>query len=226
MLAPETPDPKMFKRTSVVHLALCLSIGLGACASRQQTIGQRIDDSTLKRRVGRALLADPQAARLGVDVDVVDAVVYLNGEVDSEQQRMQAGKVAANTVGVKEVVNELQVEGAVPDDEDHTDIGIRSTVGSLLLTDPEVRRFQIDVDVVNGVVLLTGVVEDERAKAAAERVAAGVDGVREVQNNLQVHEDQGPAPVDEQPPTTQQPEESRPEGIPPTEPMDEPMPRD
>jgi hyperosmotically inducible protein len=218
----------MFKRTSVVHLALCLSIGLGACASRQQTLGQRIDDSTLKRRVGRALLADPQAARLGVDVDVVDAVVYLNGEVDSEQQRIQAGKVAANTVGVKEVVNELQVEDAVPDDEDHTDIGIRSTVGSLLLTDPEVRRFQIDVDVVNGVVLLTGVVEDERAKAAAERVAAGVDGVREVQNNLQVHEDrQGPAPVDEQPPATEQPAESRPEGIPPMdEPMDEPMPQD
>src|SRR5690554_4606619 len=46
--------------------------------------------------------------------------------------------------------------------------------------------FSIDVEIENGVAILTGEVESEVDRDLAEQVALGVDGVREVDNQLQV----------------------------------------
>lgn len=185
----------MSTRIHLVPLALSLLLGLPACASRQ-SMGEQVDDATLQMRVGRALIADPQTSRMEIDVDVVDGVVYLKGDVDSEEEKMQAARVAANTVGVKEVKNDLQIEGMMPEGEDaRSDIAIRTSVGTRLLADPDTSRMNIDVDVVNGVVYLTGIVGSEREKKAAERLVRGVEGVQDVKNELQVQaENQGPAP--------------------------------
>jgi hyperosmotically inducible protein len=208
----------MSTRIHLVPLALSLLLGLPACASRQ-SMGEQVDDATLQMRVGRALIADPGTSAMEIDVDVIDGVVYLKGDVDSEEERMQAGRVAANTVGVKEVKNDLQIEGMMPEDEDsRSDIAIRTAVGTRLTADPDASRMNIDVDVVNGVVYLTGIVADEREKAAAERVAKGVEGVKEVKNQLQIEKsDQKAAPggPDDQP-------ESMPEGDRKSPDMDEP----
>ena len=149
----------MSTRIHLVPLALSVLLGLGACAT-QQSMGEQVDDATLQMRVGRALIADPQTSAMEIDVDVVDGVVYLKGDVDSEQEKMQAARVAANTVGVKEVRNDLQIEGMMPEGEDtRSDIAIRTSVGTRLMADPDTSRMNIDVDVVNGVVYLTGIVE-------------------------------------------------------------------
>lgn len=228
----------MSTRIHLVPLALSLLLGLGACATKQ-SVGEQVDDATLQMRVGRALIADPQTSRFGIDVDVVDGVVYLKGDVDSENEKMQAGRVAANTVGVKEVKNDLQIEGMMPEGEDsRSDIAIRTSVGTRLMADPDTSRMNIDVDVVNGVVYLTGIVESEREKKAAERLVRGIDGVQDVKNQLEVQtEGKGAAPGGpDEPSKTDKPggQESQPEDMKGsdmdmddmdhTEDMDEPMP--
>jgi osmotically-inducible protein OsmY len=50
----------------------------------------------------------------------------------------------------------------------------------------DVAAREVDVDTANGVVTLSGKVETAAAKAAAERVAKGIDGVTSVKNELQV----------------------------------------
>ena len=70
------------------------------------------------------------------------------------------------------------------DKNSRTDVGIKVDISTRLMADPEVHRF--DVDVVEGVVYLSGVVESELAKATAERIASKVDGVVRVDNELQV----------------------------------------
>ncbi len=55
-----------------------------------------------------------------------------------------------------------------------------------LVSDPEVKGHDLDVEVKDGVVTLAGQVESERAKAKAEKVTRKVNGVRSVVNNLQV----------------------------------------
>jgi len=55
-----------------------------------------------------------------------------------------------------------------------------------LIGDKDVSAFDVDVDTAQSVVTLSGKVETEAAKASAERVAKGIDGVKSVSNQLQV----------------------------------------
>lgn len=63
---------------------------------------------------------------------------------------------------------------------------ISNKVRAQLLDDAELNVFQIDVTTYKGVVQLSGFVDTSTAKARAGRVAAGVEGVRGVENDLVV----------------------------------------
>ena len=66
------------------------------------------------------------------------------------------------------------------------DAEIKSDLESALFRDPAVRSYQVTVDVRDGVITLSGTVDDNLALMAAEDHARAVPGAREVRNNLRV----------------------------------------
>jgi hyperosmotically inducible protein len=66
------------------------------------------------------------------------------------------------------------------------DATITTAVNAALVTDKPSFFTRIDVDTNNGVVSLNGIVENPEQRARAEQLAARVDGVKRVVNNLQV----------------------------------------
>ncbi len=61
---------------------------------------------------------------------------------------------------------------------------LATKVKSKMISDEFVKARHVDVDVLNGVVYLIGVVESESQKRMAADIARGVDGVRDVENQL------------------------------------------
>jgi hyperosmotically inducible periplasmic protein len=66
------------------------------------------------------------------------------------------------------------------------DAGISTAVKAKLTADRFSNITNIEVNVTNGVVSLAGEVPNEQVKADAEREAKSVNGVKKVNNNLQV----------------------------------------
>ena len=66
------------------------------------------------------------------------------------------------------------------------DAALTASVKSTLVADKAVNLTRIDVDTNNGVVSLNGVVDSAQQKARAEELARRVDGVRGINNNLQI----------------------------------------
>jgi hyperosmotically inducible protein len=64
------------------------------------------------------------------------------------------------------------------------DATITSKVKAALLGDSGLKSFEISVDTFKDVVKLTGVVNSDQVKARAGEIAAGVSGVRSVQNEI------------------------------------------
>lgn len=54
------------------------------------------------------------------------------------------------------------------------------------IADPDLKALSIDVDTVNGIVTLTGIVEKEEQKRRAVELAKSVEGVKQIIVNLQV----------------------------------------
>ena len=96
-------------RTGVVLLALVLATT--ACGSMTgKSVGTNVDDATITASVKSKLVADKVSNLTRVDVDTNSGTVYLNGTVDSAEQKVRAEELARQATGVKSVVNNLQVQ--------------------------------------------------------------------------------------------------------------------
>jgi hyperosmotically inducible protein len=91
--------------------ALLVVLTLAACSSTTgKTAGENVDDATITASVKSKLVADKPSNLTRVDVDTNNATVYLNGVVESAEQKARAEALARQAKGVKSVVNNLQVK--------------------------------------------------------------------------------------------------------------------
>ena len=84
--------------------------GAGCQAMTGKTAGENVDDASITARVKAKLVAEKAANLTRVDVDTTNRTVYLNGVVQSPEERRRAEELASTVSGVKQVVNNLQVE--------------------------------------------------------------------------------------------------------------------
>jgi hyperosmotically inducible protein len=100
-------------RAATRHVAVLLAIVLtmAACQSMTgKTVGQNVDDATITASVKSKLVAEKASNLTRVDVDTNSGTVYLNGTVESPEQKTRAEQLAWQAKGVKSVVNNLQVQ--------------------------------------------------------------------------------------------------------------------
>lgn len=75
------------------------------------------------------------------------------------------------------------------DQDQDSDLWSKAAITTTYTLNRHLNPFKIDVDVNNGVATLRGTVESDVDRDLAEQLALGVDGVKEVRNELQVDED-------------------------------------
>lgn len=144
----------------------------------------------IETAVTDALRMDPRVASFDIIPEVAaDGItVVLRGTVDNFKAKRAAAQDARNTLGVVSVINRIKVRPATP----LSDEKIETNIISALLRNPYLESYEIAVDVANGVANLNGEVDTYFEKSQAEDVAAKVNGVIMVDNNLQVQEDYEP----------------------------------
>lgn len=76
---------------------------------RDRSFGDRVSDATTTASVKSKLLWNRDTAGLSINVSTENGVVELEGEADSEASKELAGRLAANTDGVRDVVNRIEV---------------------------------------------------------------------------------------------------------------------
>jgi len=96
-----------FKKLTI---ALALMFFLNGCqAMTGQTAGENFDDAAITTSVKTQLATDRFNTLTRVGVETTNSIVYLTGQVETAEQKSQAGAVALRVGGVRRVVNNLQV---------------------------------------------------------------------------------------------------------------------
>ena len=134
---------------------------------------------TLKTKL--ALIADKRTSGFDTSVDTKDGTVTLSGKVDSADSKMAATEVAGGIKGVKTVDNQLQV---VPDAKrkqvDEADSKIEATVTKVMKSDSDLKDLSLNAKANNGIVVLTGSVDNGGELVAAAEAVRKVEGVKAV----------------------------------------------
>lgn len=185
MLTHHTHPHRTAWRTLALALAAVATLGLAACTTTQPA-SEQVSDATITSQVKSKLTADPEINPLNIDVDTTDGVVALRGRVPTAEDSREAEKLARNTGGVVRVDNQLRVGEAETEQVPGTDAAIATRVNGALATSTDVSARNIDVDVQDGIVTLSGVVKTQAAKERAHDIAHEVKGVTTVYNEIQV----------------------------------------
>jgi len=96
-------------KTLVVMVAI-LSVLSGCRSMTGKSAGTNIDDASITAAVKSKLVAEKASNLTRVNVDTNNGTVYLNGTVDTDDLRTRAEQLAREAKGVKNVVNNLQVQ--------------------------------------------------------------------------------------------------------------------
>lgn len=139
-------------------------------------------DTELRRDVIAELRWEPCLPEGGIAVDVVDGVVRLSGYVDSYAQRLAAVRATERVKGVHAITNQLRVR--LSSWYRRCDAEITHAIAHTLHWDSEIPDDRITATVENGWVTLTGRVDWQYQREAAEAAVRHLVGVTGVTNGI------------------------------------------
>ncbi|OHC19647.1 MAG: transporter [Pseudomonadales bacterium RIFCSPHIGHO2_02_FULL_60_43] len=170
---------------------LTLDPAFEAKASAEPNLSQRFDDATLVATVKSKLLWNSNTEGLDINVNADNGKVSLTGNAQTAEAKELAGRLAANTDGVRAVNNQLSVSATdstaakAQDAADDTaavisDAWITSKVKSSFIYSRNLDGLDISVDTQKGMVSLSGTVLSNAEKQLAIETARNIRGVRGV----------------------------------------------
>lgn len=146
-------------------------------------------DTWVTTKVKAQLLTEPGISPLRVNVDTRDGIVTLFGAVETENEKAAAGRSAMKISGVKSVQNELQV---VPDVAakrvEARDDQVQDAVKKRIEERQALKDDDINIEVKNGVVRLSGTVDGFGERMTALTVARSTQGVKSVIDDLRIEQ--------------------------------------
>jgi len=139
-------------------------------------------DEAIRAEVGAELDRLPTAPSANIGVSVNDCVVELSGQVDTLTERFLAVRAVEHVAGVTTVVDHITVVGEP--EAVSGDIELAKRIRSILDWYRTIPGDRIMAEVADGAVTLTGTVEWDDHRKAAERAIRALLGVRSVSSRI------------------------------------------
>src|SRR6516164_10978815 len=140
----------------------------------------------IREAVEAELDYDPLVDDADITVRNINGDVALNGTVPSYPQYLEAAAAAQRVDGVKNVHNHLEVVLPLGD---YRDDALLTTAANNALTLNITVPDGVEATASDGNLTLTGLVEFGRQREAAEQAVAGLPGVRNVRDEIEIATD-------------------------------------
>jgi len=169
-------------RVLLIVLGAFLALASANCERRS------VADSAITAIVKSKLAVDNETSSANINVDTKGGVVTLTGAVTTQADKDQAEQIARDTEGVARVINNITVET----DGAHAGAGAGMAASDLAILSKIKTRYIAEdvigakVQVRDGVVTLTGNVENAQIRVRAENIARATRGVKSVNNMIEV----------------------------------------
>ncbi|MCF7874819.1 MAG: BON domain-containing protein [Candidatus Omnitrophica bacterium] len=142
---------------------------------------EKLPDPAIGVVVMDALIKDQRIDSNWIDIEVNDGIAILDGSVEDILTKERAAKLAATVKGVRGVVNDLKVEAIEVKDSE-----LKQDIENTLAWNSATDSWEIEAEVNNQQVALTGQVESYAEQQLAAKVVKKIEGVKEVENKIEI----------------------------------------
>lgn len=167
--------------SSALALSGCVNaaIGIGtaavAASTTEKGLSTSVSDSVIQAKLSDSFIQTSQSLFLNVETAVNNGSVLLTGKLKTQEEKITATRLSWEIKGVREVINEIQLSGTSSLKSSAKDLAASAQLRAALIRDPEISSLNFSIDVVNGIVYLSGVAETEQER---ERVVAHAQELR------------------------------------------------
>ena len=162
---------------------------VGLAAAQERTVGDALDDTAIGLRVKDGFLAFNSNLFAKVSVDVVEGRVLLTGVVPAPQDRVDAVRIAWQVPGVKEVLNELQVNNKTSIADYFSDVRISTELRYRMVADTAISEINYNIDTVNATIYLIGIAQNQAELDRVTNYARSIKGVKQVVSHVRLKDD-------------------------------------
>ena len=167
--------------SSALALSGCVNaaIGIGtaavAASTTEKGLSTSVSDSVIQAKLSDSFIQTSQSLFLNVETSVNNGSVLLTGKLKTQDEKITATRLSWEIKGVREVINEIQLSGTSSLKSSAKDLAASAQLRAALIRDPEISSLNFSIDVVNGIVYLSGVAENDQER---ERVVAHAQELR------------------------------------------------
>jgi osmotically-inducible protein OsmY len=167
--------------SSALALSGCVNaaIGIGtaavAASTTEKGLSTSVSDSVIQAKLSDSFIQTSQSIFLNVETSVNDGSVLLTGKLKTQEEKITATRLSWEIRGVREVINEIQLSDASSFKSSAKDLAASAQLRAALIRDANISSLNFSVDVVNGIVYLSGVAKNEEER---ERVVAHAQELR------------------------------------------------
>lgn len=177
-------------------LSGCFPLVFGAATegavvvAQERSVGNAVDDAGILLKIKeRFAQKDSNDLLPNVEVKVVEGRVLLTGNVDKPESQITALNEVWQIAGVKEVINEIQINDKSGFSNYARDVWVSTQVRSRLLFGKNIRSVNYSVITVNQVVYLMGIAQDQAELDRATYVASTTSYVKKVVSYVRLKND-------------------------------------
>lgn len=152
---------------------------VGVAAAQERGVKGKAQDIKLEALVLDKFISAGLKLTTTVGVEVYEGRVLLTGATTNTSLSDQAVKLTWQVDGVKEVINEIQVNTNTTASDYAQDTWVTAQLKSKLAFDKEVLAINYVVETVNGTIYLIGIAQDQ---AELDRVIAHANAISHVKN--------------------------------------------
>ena len=136
-------------------------VGVGtaavAASTTEKGFSTSVSDGVIFAKLKDRFMQVNASLLTSIDVTVNDGAVLFTGKVKTPEDKIEATKLAWEIKGVREVVNELQVIDNSSIKDLAKDLAATATLRGKMIADKDISSLNFSIDVVNGIVYLSGV---------------------------------------------------------------------
>ena len=153
----------------------------GKTLAQERSAGSRLDDNSIAISINdKFAQKDFNDLFANVDTQISEGRVLLAGSVKNPENKVEAERLTWEVLGVKEVINEIQVAQSSDLSTYLEDAYISKSIKARMLVTKGINSVNYGVETVNGVVYLMGIAENQHELDIALAIARRAGGVKKV----------------------------------------------
>ena len=169
-------------------------VGVGtaavAASTTEKGFSTSVSDGVIFAKLKDRFIQQNASLLTSAEVSVNDGAVLFTGKVKTPEDKIQATRLAWEIKGVREVVNELKVVDTSSIKDIAKDLAASATLRGKMIADKDISSLNFSIDVVNGIVYLSGVASTPEEINKVISHAENLRFAQEVVNYIILEKDQ------------------------------------